>query len=195
MLVEKRDPRIPEFDEVREKVSERARNERAKQQLEQVAREIAEGANGPEALKALAEKHGLKAETSEKHKLGSPLGTAGTSAAADDAIFALKAGEVTRTPVKVGDDWLVAAVTKRTDADMAEFGKQRDKLMEEEQAQRGTQVFGDYVAAIRSRLEREGKIVINDKVFERLTETAEPATPPRGFPGGRVPIPVPPQGQ
>lgn len=205
-LVEKREPRIPEFEEVKDKVAERFRSERAKQQVEQVARELGANAASPDALKAAAEKYGLKAETTSAFKPGSPLGAAGVSPAADEAILALKSGEVTKTPVKAGDTWVVAGVTKRDDADLAEFGKQRDKLMEDELAQRRDLVFGDYVASLRARLERDGKIVVYDKVFDRLVETAEPSAPvmPRGLPGmpgqpqggqQRLPVQIPPQGQ
>ena len=41
--------------------------------------------------------------------LGSPLGegpTAGTNKDLEDAIYAMKEGEVTKTPIKVGDNWV-----------------------------------------------------------------------------------------
>ena len=40
MLVEKRDPRIPEFDEVKDKVAVGVKQEKAKSQLEQTAKDI-----------------------------------------------------------------------------------------------------------------------------------------------------------
>ena len=45
MLVEKKEPRIPEFDEVKTKVAQALKLQRAKEQLEQKAREIAASAN------------------------------------------------------------------------------------------------------------------------------------------------------
>ena len=41
MFVDKKDPRIPEFDEVKDKVAQSLKQERAKSQLEQKARELA----------------------------------------------------------------------------------------------------------------------------------------------------------
>src|SRR5690606_13789755 len=102
----------------------------------QVAREIADGAQKPEDLRALAEKHGLQAQTSSNYTLGTPLTDVGTSAAADEAIYALQAGQVTKNPIKVSDSLVVVGVTKRTEADLAEFAKQRDTLMEEALAER-----------------------------------------------------------
>ncbi|HEX7956263.1 MAG TPA: SurA N-terminal domain-containing protein, partial [Pyrinomonadaceae bacterium] len=108
-LVEKREPRIPDLEEVKAKVAEDLKRTKAAEQLEQAAREVAAGAGGVGDLKAAAEKAGLKAEDEEAFKLGRPLGAAGADAALDAAIYQLKAGEVTKAPVKVGDRWVVVA--------------------------------------------------------------------------------------
>ena len=46
MLVEKRDPRIPEFDEVKSKVADAIKQQRAKEQLEQKAKDLAASLSG-----------------------------------------------------------------------------------------------------------------------------------------------------
>jgi peptidyl-prolyl cis-trans isomerase D len=195
MLVEKREPRIPDFEEVRERVSQAFRNERAAQQLEQAARELAANSGSPDALKAAAERLGLKAETEEAFRSGRPLGTLGADLSLDEAVYALKAGEVTKNPVKVGESWVVAAATARRDADLAEFGKQRAELIERAQTERRTQVFDEYIAAIRRRLEDAGKITIDREMLARVDT---PAEPPTALPRPQRPpinIPVQPGGE
>lgn len=187
-LVEKRDPRIPELEEVKDKVAADLKRTRATERLEAAAREIASGAAGADALKAAAERAGLKAEDEEAFKLGRPLGTAGADAALDAAIFALKAGEVTKTPVKVGDKWVVVAVRARKDADPAEFDKQRATLTETALSERRNQVFDDFLVEARRRLDGEGKIEIFRDALAQVEE-AEPAAVPR-----RAPINIPPIG-
>lgn len=169
-LVEKRPARIPEFAEAREKVLERVRAEKARAQMEGVARELANGAGGPAGLKSAAEKLGLTAETLPAYKVGTPIGEAGTSQAADDAIFALKEGEVSKTPIKIGDKWVVVAASKRKDADPAEFAKQREALTEGMLSTRRNDVFEDYVGAAQARMERDGKIRIKDDVLKRVAQ-------------------------
>jgi peptidyl-prolyl cis-trans isomerase D len=187
-LVEKRDPRIPELDEVKEKVAEDLKRSRASEQLEAAARELAAGAAGADALKASAEKAGLKAEDEEGFKLGRPLGTAGADPSLDAVVFALKAGEVTKTPVKVGDKWVVVGVRARKDADPAEFDKQRSTLTETALGERRNQAFDDFLVEARRRLEEKGQIEIFRDTLAQL-EADEPAaaTPPR-----RAPINIPP---
>jgi parvulin-like peptidyl-prolyl isomerase len=110
-----------------------------------------------------------------------------SSAATDDVIFGLKEGEITKTPVKVGDNWVVIGVTKRTDADLAEFAKQRDSLVATALRSRQGQVFEDYISSVQARMTREGKIKINEDVLARLQDEAPAALPqrprmPPGFP-------------
>ncbi|HEV2765096.1 MAG TPA: peptidyl-prolyl cis-trans isomerase, partial [Pyrinomonadaceae bacterium] len=178
LLVEKRDPRVPEFEEVKDQVAVRVREERAESQLEQTARDLAANSANPDALKAAAERLGLKADPLPAFRLGTSLGALGASPQVDDIVGGLKEGEVGRTPVKVGDSWAVVAVTKRTEADMAEFGKQREQLRQTAVDERRTQIFGDHLAALRARYEREGRITVHDDVLKRLDEAEPSVTTP-----------------
>ena len=188
-LVEKRDPRIPELDEVKTRVAEDFKRTRASEQLEQAARELAAGAGGADALKSAAEKAGLKAEDEETFKLGRPMGSAGADPALDAAVFALKAGEVSKTPVKVGDKWVVVAVKTRKDADPVEFDKQRTTLTETALSERRNQAFDDFLVEARRRLEEKGQIEIFRDTLAQLEESEPVAAPPR-----RAPLNFPPPG-
>ncbi|HYY41830.1 MAG TPA: peptidyl-prolyl cis-trans isomerase, partial [Pyrinomonadaceae bacterium] len=184
LLVEKRDPRIPDFAEVKDSVMARVKDEKAKSQLEQTAREIAGAANSPGDLKAAAEKYGLEAKTLDKYRTSQPLEEAGVSPAFGEAIFNLKEGEVTKTPVKVGEAWVVAGLNKRADADLAEFNKQHDQLMETALTTKRNDVYEDYISALLARYRREGKIKVYDDVLARIEEEEPEAAPaPRTFPG------------
>jgi parvulin-like peptidyl-prolyl isomerase len=106
----------------------------------------------------------MKALDSKAFILGSPLGegvSASTNDELENAIFAMKEGEVAKAPIKVGDSWVIPGVTKREDANMEEFAKQRDGLMEQMLTQRRGTIFSDYLAAVRQKLEAAGKIRMN----------------------------------
>ncbi len=182
MLVDKKEPRIPDFEEVKTKVAEVVKAQRAKEQLEQKAKEIASAANGAADLKATGDQAGFEVETEDNYKLGSPLGEVGTSPALDEAIFGLKAGEVTKAPIKVGENWVVLGVTKRTDADLAAFGTERAQLTQALLSERQNQVFEDYVAAVQAKMKREGKIKIYNEVLARMEEDEPVAAPSKRFP-------------
>jgi peptidyl-prolyl cis-trans isomerase D len=178
MLVEKKEPRIPDFEEVKTQVADAVKQKRAREQLEQKAKELAASLNSAADIKAAAEKAGFKAETEEGYKLGAPLGSAGTSPALDEAIYALKTGEVTKTPIKVGDSLVIAGVANREDADLAAFASERTELTQTMLSARQNQVFEDYIAAVQQRMKQDGKIKIYQDVLATLEE-AEPEMAPR----------------
>jgi peptidyl-prolyl cis-trans isomerase D len=184
MLVEKREPnRIPDFEEIKEKVRTAFRRERAESQLEETARNLANSVNTAGDLKAAAEKLGLEAKTQNTFGLSLPIGDMDTNATAREAIYALKEGDVTKTPLKLGDNWVVLGATKRKEADLGEFAKQREMLIQNALTERRSQVFEDYVLAAQTRMENEGRIRIYKDVLAQLGGN-EPtiSTPPSGQP-------------
>jgi peptidyl-prolyl cis-trans isomerase D len=185
LLVEKKDPRDATLDEVRAQVTESVKLDKARAQVEEIAKQIAAGAANAGALGGAASSKGLKAQDQKSFILGSPLGTgpsASTSEALEDAVYALKAGEVTKTPLLVGDNWYVVGVNKREEANMDDFAKQRDSLIQTMAQQERSQVFSDYLAAIRQKMETAGEIKIYANVIEKI-DAAMPPTSPQ-MPGG-----------
>lgn len=180
MLIEKRDPRVPDFDEVKSKVADAIKNQRAKDQLEQKAKDLAASLTGPDAIKATGEKEGFESGSEDAFKLGSSLGKAGISTALDDLIYGLKPGEFSKTPIRVEDKWVIVGVTKKYDADQNGFAGQRDTLKQSMISERQDQVFEDYIAGVQQKMKKDGKITINQKVLDQLEE---PAAEPN-FPGG-----------
>lgn len=179
MMIDKRDPRIPDFEEVKDKVTKALKEETAKAQLEAKAKEIIASAKTPGDLKAAAERLGLEAKAEAGYKLATPLGEAGSSALIDDALYAAKAGEVIQNPIFLNQNYLVFGVTKRNDADPLEFIKQRDTLMQTALTERKNQIFQDYLSAVQRRMESDGKLKIYSDVLIALQDEEEPEAAPR----------------
>ncbi len=171
LLVEMKGERDATFDEVKSQITETVKIEKARNQVEEIAKQIASGAATASDLGAAATAKGLKAQDQKSFILGSPLGqgpSASTNEALEDAVYGLKAGEVTKTPLKVGDNWYVVGITSREDAKMDEFAKQRDQLMQSMLQQKRGGVFTDYLAAVRQKMEQTGEIKIYNDVIEKL---------------------------
>lgn len=173
LLLEKKEPRIPDFEEIKTKVADAVKQQHAKEQLEQKAKEIASSLNSTADLKAAAEKAGFESVTEDAFKLGAALGKAGMSPALDEAVYALKNGEVTKSPIKVGDTFVVVGVTNRHEADLAEFAKQREQLTQTMLSGKQSQVYEDYISAVQQRMKHDGKIKVYDDVVASL-EASEP---------------------
>ncbi len=180
LLVERKDPRDATFDEVKAQVTETVKIEKARNQVEEIAKQIASGATTAADLNSAATAKGLKAQDQKGFILGSPLGqgpSASTSEQLEDALYAMKSGEVTKTPLKVGDNWYVVGITKREDANMDDFAKQRDTLMQTMLQQKRGGVFSDYLAAVRQKMEKSNEIKIYNEVLEKLDAETQSTTP------------------
>lgn len=180
MLVDKKEPRDAEFSEVKDKVSEAVKAEKARTQVEEIAKQIAGSASTAAGLAAAASAKGLKAKDQKSFVIGSPVGegaTAGTNEELEDAIYAMKAGEISKTPFKIGDNWVVVGVTEREDADNAEFTKQRSSLLEQMLARKRGEVFGDYLAQTKQKYETGGQIKIYQAALDKI-DAPEPGASP-----------------
>lgn len=181
MLLEKREPRIPDFDEVKTKIAKVIKDQRAKEQLEQRAKDLAASLSGADGVKAGGERAGFDAGTEEGFKLGSSLGKAGSSPALDDLVYSLKPGEFSRTPIRVGEQWVIVGVNRKTDADMTGFAAQRDTVKQSMVSELQDLLFEDYIAGVQQRMKQNGQITIDDDVLAELDQSetaAEPILPP-----------------
>ncbi len=186
MFVDKKEPRIPEFDEVKGKLLQTLKEQRAKEQLEQRAKEIASSVKTVDELKAAGEKAGFEVATEEDFKLGATLGKAGASPTLDEAVYALKSGQVTNTPIKISDNWVILGARNRVEADLAAFAAQRDRLTQSLLSDRQEQLWGDYISAVQDKMKADGAIRIYKEELANMEEDEPVAAPPQ-FP--QFPLP------
>lgn len=176
LLVDKREPRDAEFDEKKAEVIETVKAEQARAKVEEIAKQIAAAATSASGLSSAAQTKGLKTQDAKSFILGSPLGqgpSAATSEELEKAIYGLKAGEVTKTPIKINDNWYIVGVNSREEADLTDFAKERDQLIESKLKENRGQIFSDYLASMRREMEAKGEIKIYKDVLSKLEETPE----------------------
>jgi len=177
LLVDKKEPREANFDEVRDQIVEVVKVEKARTQIADVANQIASGAANAGALAAAAQGKGLKMQDQKGYILGTPLGqgpSAASSEALEQAVFALRDGQVANKPIQVGENYFIVGVTKREDANMDEFAKKRSDLLEQTVTRKRGEVYQDYVASARQKLESNGDIKIYNDAIAKLDEQDTP---------------------
>ncbi len=187
LLVDKKEPRDAEFDEVKAQVTESVKLEKARAEVQEIANQIASGAANVSALAGAASGKNLKVLDAKSYSLGSPLGTgpsASTNKELEDAVYALKEGEVTKTPINIGDNWVIVGVNKREEASMDSFAKDRDGLRDEMLDRKRGEFFTDYMSATRVRMEADGSIKIYEDAVAKIDAEAAPAELP-DFPTGQ----------
>ena len=181
LLVDKKEPRDADFEEVKDKIVEIVKMEDAKAKVDGIAAQIAAAADSASGLNAAAQAQGLNAKDVKTFILGSPLGegpSAATSEALENAIYGLKPGEVTETPIKIGDDWFVVGVNSREEANMDDFTKQRDQLIQSKLTEKRGKVFQDYLASRKQEMEAGGEIKIYQDALAKIKDA--PVSPQEG---------------
>jgi peptidyl-prolyl cis-trans isomerase D len=190
---EKRDPHDPTLEEVRAKVEDRYRTDKARERAAEVARQIAQSAS-PDSLKSAADAQKLKPD--ERVVSGAESIGSLSNEAQRGQIYKLKEGEVLREPLKLedGDAYFVASMVKRADADMGEpFQKQRRSIEESLLATKRNAMFMSYLAWAQKQLQQQGKIKIYQKVIDAAilnapdAEGQPPSIPTRPRPRRRAP--------
>jgi peptidyl-prolyl cis-trans isomerase D len=185
LLVEKKDPRDAEFDEVKAQVTEAVKLEKARAQVQEIANQIAAGAANVGALSGAASAKNLKILDAKSFSLGSPLGTgpsASTNKELEDAVYAMKEGEVTKKPINIGDNWFIVGVNKREDASMEKFAKERDKLRDDMLDRKRGEFFSDYMNSTRIRMEADGTIKIYEDAIAKVDAVETEDQLPIDFP-------------
>lgn len=193
LLVDIKQPRDAELAEVKDKVTEAYKVSKAREQLEAAAKAVAEGAGSSSGLAAAASGRNFKVLEAKDFTLGTPLGegpNATTSEALETAVYALKAGEVTKEPIKIGENYLIVGVNSREDASTEDYAKERDQLAEQMLNESRGRVYSDYLAAVQQKYESSKMITINKEAiaqidnFNQQNAPSAPPVPPQGIPGG-----------
>ena len=158
--------------------------EKARTQIEELARQVANGSASATAIAAAAQAKGLKASESKAYVIGSPLGegtSATTSPQLEDAIYALKSGDVTKEPVKIGENYYIVGATKREEPSTEDFASQRDSLTEQMLSRKRSDVFFEFISSARQRMESAGQITIYNDALARI-DAADAQLAPGGAP-------------
>ena len=186
--LDRRDPHDPELQEVKAKVEQNYRTEKAKQMALDRARQAAQ-AKSPEELKKIADSLGLK--TDERAGIAAsesvgPLVSEGTRA----PLYKLNVGEVFHEPIKAdgSETQVVVALQSRKDADMGDpFKKERASIEQRLLDEKRNVYFSTFLDTTQKQMKESGKIKVYDEVI--ASAIGQPATPPaqQGMPGGGFP--------
>jgi peptidyl-prolyl cis-trans isomerase D len=160
--------RTPSFDEWRAKVEQDFKAERAQQLLTQKTQELADRAHASHDLAKAAKEEGATVKTSDLVGVDSQVPDIGTMSGAAAAAFDMNVGEISG-PVPIGSTGIVFQVAQKQEPSAAEATKSKDQIRDQLLARKRQERYGMFVMALRDRMEKEGKIKINQDEWNRLT--------------------------
>jgi peptidyl-prolyl cis-trans isomerase D len=164
-------PRKPSFEEIKDRVTNDFKNERASDLMRRKTQEMADRAHAEHDLAKAAKEAGAALKTSELVGRTGLVSDIGQMAGPASAAFNLKQGEISG-PLNFGRSQGVLQVVERQDPSPSdpEFAKQRDQLYEELTQQKQQEVLAMFMSDLSARLEKEGKVKINKTEMDNLTK-------------------------
>lgn len=160
---------MPTFEEIKQRVETELKNERAGAVFAQKVQQLSDRAHAEHNLTAAAKEVGATVKTSE---LVTPegqvpdIGSLSGSAAA--VVFTMKPGDISG-PLSVGRNGVVLSLLEKQEPPMAEFANGKEQIREELLGQKRQEMMALFASNLRTRLEKEKKIVIYPKEIEKLS--------------------------
>ncbi len=144
------------LEEVKEKIVADLKEQKATQQAVAKSKELEKRAKSGEKFDAAAKALGLEP------KISDPLARTGSIAGVGSGkqlggAFALKAGEV-GAPVNLGTNWVVYEVVEKTEANPADFEKQKKTITDQLLQSKRQLAWEAFRTALEARMKQEGKL-------------------------------------
>jgi len=165
-------PQTPTFEQVKDKVEEQFKSQRAQTLLSQKTQELADRAHAEHDLAKAAKEVGATVKTSELVDRNSQVPEVGAMSSGASVAFSLKPGEIS-SPFQGGSDGVVIKVLELQEPTPDQMKQNWDTVKDSLLQQRRSEVEQLYLENLRDRLEKEGKLKINKKEMERLSQPAE----------------------
>jgi peptidyl-prolyl cis-trans isomerase D len=173
----RQDAYVPQLAEVRARVLDDIKQEKAAELVKQRAAQLATDLKNAKDFAAAVKRNNLEVKTTELLARGSAIPDIGMSEAVDAAAFSLPQGGVSDA-ISTPTGTAVVRVVERVDVTDAEIDQGKDALREELVNQRRDRFFGAYMEKAKANL----RIDIRDEVLTRVTGPVTPATFPPATP-------------
>src|SRR5712664_2784395 len=144
------------LEEVRDRVINDLKREKSAEMAKNKAEELIKRVKAGEKFDTAARSLGLEPKTSDLIARDGSIPGA-VSGKQVSAAFNLKSGDVA-APLNLGQNWLVSRVAEKTEANPADFDKQKKQLTEELLQSKRKLAFEAFQTALENRLKLEGKL-------------------------------------
>lgn len=163
-------PSTPTFEDIRSRVEQEFKDERASSLLAQKTQELSDRAKADHDLKKAAKELGAAFKTSDFVAPDGQVPDIGSMAnPAAAAAFSLKAGEISG-PIGSATTGAVLSVTDRQAPTDADFAAKKDQIRDALLQQKQQEVFGLFLGNLHDSMEKSGKVKTNQKELDALTK-------------------------
>jgi peptidyl-prolyl cis-trans isomerase D len=170
-VTEIRPPATPGFEEIKARVEEDFKRERAMGMMGQKMQELADRARAAHNLKKAAAEVGATVKSSDVVSMSQQVPEVGSLTGPASVVFDMKPGEIS-APISAGRNGVVLQLVDKQEPAAADFDKSKEEIREGLLAQKREQSLEMFAFTLRQQMEKQGKIRINKDEMKRLTPSA-----------------------
>jgi len=164
-----RPPATPAFEEIRTRVENEFKNERASILLAQKTQELSDRAKSEHDLKRAAKELGATLKTSDFVLPDGQVPDVGSMTGQAAVAFTMKPGEISG-PIATGSNGVVLSVLEKQEPTEQDFAARKDQIRDGLLQSKKQDLFGLFLTSLRQQMEKSGTIRINDKEMKNLTK-------------------------
>ncbi len=165
-------PQTPTFEQIKAKVEDDFKTQRAEAMLAQKLQELSDRAHAEHNLQNAAKELGATVKTSDLVGPTEQVPEIGALTGAASVIFTMKPGEISG-PIPLRSSGVVVALLDKQEPTGDQLKKSWDSAKESLLTQKRQELDGLYIQNLREQLEKQGKIKINKAEMERLAKMGE----------------------
>lgn len=171
-VAEVKPPSTPTFEQVKDRIASELKQQKAQSMLAQKLQELSEKARASHNLKDAAKAVGATVKTSDLVAPDGQVPDIGALASSAPQVFDMKPGDISQ-PINLGLKGVVIDLLEKTAPSDAEFELTKNQLKAALLDNKRSEVEEAFVVALRNRLQKAGKLVIDKKKVEALGGSKE----------------------
>ena len=163
-----RPPSTPTFEEIRSKLENEFKNERASVLLAQKTQELSDRAKSEHDLKKAAKELGASMKTSDFVPPDGQVPDIGSMAGQASVAFSMKPGDISG-PITAGTNGVVISLLDKQQPTDQDFAAKKDEIRDSLLRGKQRDLFGMFISNLRQQMEKSGKIKLNEREIKNLT--------------------------
>ena len=167
-IVDSKPPATPTFEEIRSKVETDLRNERASALLSQKTHELSDRAKAEHDLKKAAKELGATIKTSDFVLPDGQVPDIGSMSGPAAVAFSMRPGDISG-PIVTNTGGAVLSLVEKQAPSAEDFAAKSDQIRDAVLQNKQAELFGLFRTSLRERMEKSGKIKINQDELNSLT--------------------------
>jgi peptidyl-prolyl cis-trans isomerase D len=162
----------PTFEEVKERLATELKKEKAQALLGQKLKELSDKARASHNLRDAAKAVGATVKTSELIAPDGQVPDLGKVASSAPQVFDMKQGDISDA-INLGEKGAVVALLEKAEPTDTEFALVKTQIKASLLERKRSEAEEIFIASLRDRMQKEGRIIIDQKKVQALSTTKE----------------------